>query len=75
MENSELDDLRQRYKDAVEQWVSIIRDEEALATPDHSISALDVWESAGFREEEARSRAKEAKAAYEDALRRVNFKI
>jgi len=50
-------------------------EEEALATPDHSIKAIDAWERAAFDDEEARTRAKQAKAAYEDALRRVNFNI
>jgi hypothetical protein len=42
MENTELDRLRQAYKDAVEAWVSAIREEVALATPDHSIHAWDL---------------------------------
>lgn len=73
MENSELDQLRNAYKDAVEQWISAIRAEENLATPEHTVHAVDVWEHAGFAEEEARNKAKEARQAYEDALRTVNF--
>jgi hypothetical protein len=42
-------------------------------TEDQSVTAVDIWEGAGFREEEARNRAKAAKSAYEDSLRRVNF--
>lgn len=75
MENKELDRLRQDYRDAVERWIASIREEEALATADHSVSAVDAWEGAGFREDEARNRAKAAKSTYEDALRRVNFNI
>ena len=33
MDNAELDRLRQAYKDAVEKWMTAIREEEALATP------------------------------------------
>jgi len=77
MENTtdiaELDRLRQAYKDAVEQWIAAIRAEENLATPDHTVPAVDVWEHAGFDEEEARDKAKEARQEYEDALRKVDF--
>ena len=73
MKNAELDKLRQEYRAAVEVWIAAIREEEALATPDHSVNAVDQWEEAGFREEEARTCAKVAKSAYEDLLRRVNF--
>ena len=73
MEISELSRLRTAYKEAVEQWITAIRTEENLATPDHSVHAIDVWEHAGFAEEEARDKAKEARKIYEDALREVDF--
>ncbi len=57
----------------MEQWIAAIHAEEDLATPDHSVPAVDVWENAGFAEEEARTKAKEAKKAYEDGLRMVDF--
>lgn len=63
MENAELDALRQTYKDAVDKWIVAIREEEALATEDHAVKALDIWENAGFREEEARGKAKSANRA------------
>ena len=75
MENPELDVLRQQYRDAVASWITAIREEEALSTVDHSVTAIDIWENAGFREEEARNLAKAAKKEYEEALRRVNFHI
>jgi hypothetical protein len=75
MDNAELDQRRQAYKDAVEKWVSAIRAEEALVTPDHSVHAWDLWEKAGFAEEEARQRALDAKRAYEDGLREVDYGI
>jgi hypothetical protein len=34
---------------------------------------VDLWEAAGFREEEARTQAKQAKSAYENALREEFF--
>jgi hypothetical protein len=73
MENAELDQLRKQYKAAVEEWISAIRAEENLATEDHTIHAVDVWENAGFTEEETREKAKEARRIYEDALRQVDF--
>lgn len=77
MENTidiaELDRLRDAYKAAVEEWIAAIRREENLATADHTVPAIDVWEHAGFDEEEARNNAMEARQAYEDALRKVDF--
>ena len=73
MQTTELDQLRQSYKEAVDKWILAIRAEENLATPDHTVPAIDVWEHAGFDEEEAREKAMEARQAYEDALRKVDF--
>jgi hypothetical protein len=70
---TELDTLRDAYKAAVEKWIASIREEESLATEDHSVPAVDVWEHAGFAEGEARTVAKEARIAYEDALRKEDF--
>ena len=75
MDNSELDRRRQAYKGAVDKWIAAIREEEALATPDHSVHAWDLWEKAGFAEEEARSAALDAKKKYEDALREADYGI
>jgi hypothetical protein len=71
MEAEEVDlDLKQReHKAAVEEWITAIKEEEALASVDHSIAEVDQWEAAGFREEELRKKAKAAKREYEDALR------
>ena len=73
MENAELDKLRFNYKAAVERWIAAIRLEENLATPDHSMRAVEDWDHAGFAEEESRSVAKAAKQEYVDALRQVLF--
>jgi hypothetical protein len=72
-ENQELDQLQSAYKSAVEAWITAIREEEALASGDHSVAEIDTWEAAHFREEEARDKAKEAKSDYEDALREKFF--
>ena len=73
IEVSDLDQLQTAYKTAVDQWISAIREEEALASADHSEAEVDTWEAAGFREEDARKKAKEAKKQYEGALREKFF--
>jgi len=75
MENAELDKLRLGYKAAVDRWVAAIRSEENLATPDHSMVAVEDWEKADFAEEDARTAAKAARKEYQDALREVLFKF
>jgi hypothetical protein len=73
VEISVLDQLQITYKAAVDQWISTIREEEALASGDHSEAEVDTWEAAGFREEDARNKAKQAKKEYEDAIREKFF--
>ncbi len=73
IDKSELDAMQSDYKTAVEEWIAAIRVEEALASTNHSVAEIDRWEGAADREEEARRKAKAAKKAYEDALRREFF--
>lgn len=73
MENAELDKLRFNYKAAVERWIAAIRAEEDLATPDHSMVAVENWDQANFGEEDARNIAKAARTEYQDALRQVLY--
>ena len=68
-----LDQMQQEYKEAVDEWIATIREEEALASVNHSVAEVDKWENAGFVEEAARNRAKAAKKNYEDALREKFF--
>jgi hypothetical protein len=72
-EISELDRMQAAYKTAVERWIASIKEEEDLASGDHSIAEVDLWEEADYREEELRNKAKEAKKEYEDALRAKFF--
>ncbi|MGY4305908.1 dsRNA-specific ribonuclease [Bradyrhizobium sp. USDA 4369] len=69
----ELDALQKAYKDAVEQWIAAIRHEEELASVNHSVADIDKWEQAHLDEDEQRNRVKDAKEAYEDALREKFF--
>jgi hypothetical protein len=73
MDNSKYDRLRQAYKDAVDEWVAAIREEEALATPNHSEVAMERWDAACFKERDAQKKAIAAKEAYKDALRQFNY--
>jgi hypothetical protein len=74
VEISELDQMQQEYKAAVDAWVAAIRHEEELASiADHSVADIDTWEEAADREDELREAAKDAKRAYEDALREKFF--
>jgi len=75
MTKPDLDQLRLAYKKAVDEWVDTIRAEEALATPDHSMVAMEHWDTAHFREQDAQAKATEAREAYKDALRSVNYDI
>jgi hypothetical protein len=67
---STLDAMQAAYRAAVEKWIAAIREEEALASVNHSIADVDKWEGAHFREDDIRAQVKAAKKEYEDALRR-----
>jgi hypothetical protein len=73
VEISELDQMQSAYQAAVDSWINAIRAEEKLALVNHSETEIDAWEAAGFREEAARNKAKQAKKQYEDALREKFF--
>ena len=70
---SKLDTMQAANKSAVETWIAAIRREEDLASVHHDVADVDAWEAAHFREEEARERAKAAKAGYEEELRKTFF--
>jgi len=73
IDTATLDAMQAKYKAAVDEWVAVIRAEEALASVNHSVAQVDAWENASFLEDAARSKAKAAKKAYEDALRQEFF--
>jgi hypothetical protein len=72
-DTSELDQLQDAYKAAVEEWIVAIKQEESLASVNHSVAEVDRWEQAHFREDEIRGEVKAAKRKYEDALREKFF--
>jgi hypothetical protein len=69
----ELDELQVAYKKAVDNWVTAIREEEALASGNHSVVELDQWEATHFREHKLHKEVDYRKRLYEDALRREFF--
>jgi hypothetical protein len=71
----ELDQLQGAYKAAVEEWIAAIKQEEALASVNHTVAEVDEWENAHFREDEIRGKVKAAKKQYEDALRKQFFRF
>jgi hypothetical protein len=75
MSKEDLDRLRLDYKKAVDEWVDAIRAEEALATPDHSMTAMERWDTGDFKEHDAHEKATLAREAYKNALRSVNYGI
>ncbi len=70
---AQLDKLQAAYIAAVEQWIGAIKQEEALASVNHTVAEVDKWEGAHFKEDEIRNRVKAAKKTYEDALREKFF--
>ena len=74
-ESKHLDELQSAYNAAVEEWIAAIREEEALASVNHSVAQVDQWEQAHFNEEELRNKAKATKKKYEAALRFEFFGI
>jgi hypothetical protein len=75
MTKADLDELRLAYKSAVDDWVNAIRAEESLATPDHSMIAMEKWDASHFEEADAHAKVTKAREAYKDALRSLNYGI
>jgi len=73
MDTSKLDEQRANYKAATEEWVAAIRAEEALATPDHSMVAVEHWDAADFAVQDAQKKAKTARDLYKDELRKIDY--
>lgn len=75
MSKPNLDELQETYKEAVDRWVAAIRAEEALATPDHSETAMEKWDQADFSVRDAEKEAKDAREAYKEGLRQMHYGI
>jgi hypothetical protein len=73
METNDLDQLLQDYKQATDSWVEAIRSEESLATADHSMTAMEHWDTAGLHIHDAEKAAKTARDLYKNELRKKNY--
>ena len=74
MEIAELDDLKLKFQRTLERWIrSIQRLQQVLAETSHSARSEDIWRQADFEQEDAQKAVKEARQAYEDAVRKTNF--
>jgi hypothetical protein len=74
MQTVELDGLKQNFERALERWVhSIQRLQEVLAETSHSARSEDVWRRADFEQDDAQKAVKDAREAYETAVRKANF--
>jgi hypothetical protein len=73
MDDLDFDQLLHNYKHAVDAWVDAIRAEEALATGDHSMTQMELWDAAGFTLHDTELAAKKARDAYKNALRKKNY--
>jgi hypothetical protein len=72
-EQSELDESLGAYKAGVEEWIAAIKEEEALASVNHTVVEFDQWEAAHFKEDKVRNKVKALKKQYEEALNRKFF--
>jgi hypothetical protein len=73
MEDLDFDQLLHNYTQAIDAWVDAIRAEEALATPDHSMVAMEHWDTAGLHVHDVELAAKKARDLYKNALRKKNY--
>ena len=48
-DTSELDQMQNAYKAAVEEWIAAIKQEENLVSVNHEIAEVDKWEQATLR--------------------------
>lgn len=73
MADMNFDTLLHLYKQATDRWVEAVRAEEALATTDHSMKEMELWDTAGLKMHDAEAQAKKARDAYKNALRKKNY--
>jgi len=75
MSNDQLDERQRAYKQAVDRWIEAIRAEEALATSNHSETAMENWDRADFAVQDAQKQAREAREQYKEGLRQLHYGI
>jgi hypothetical protein len=73
MDDPSFDFLLTEYNESIDRWIEAIRKEVGLATPDHSMEAMEKWDDAGFLVQDAEAVAKKARDRYKNALRKKNY--
>ena len=73
IEITDLDQMQAAYKAAVDEWIDGDPARKALASVNHSEAEVDPWEAAGSAKRTPAPRQRQAKKAYEDALREKFF--
>jgi hypothetical protein len=73
MQDKYFDELLSDYRRAVDNWVTALKAEEALANDDHSMVEMEKWDAAGFSSHDAEGVAKKARDRYKNALRKKNY--
>ena len=68
----ELDQMQAAYKAAVEEWIAAIKEEEALASVNHTVAEVDQWEACAFQ---GRRHAQEGEGGEETLRRRAARKV
>jgi len=69
----DFDQLLKEYREATDAWIAAVKAEEALATDDHSMIAMEHWDTAALIARDAENRAKKTRDHYKNALRRKNY--
>lgn len=69
----DFDQLLKEYRQATDAWVKAVKAEEALANDDHSMVAMEHWDTAALAARDAGNHAKKARDHYKNALRRKNY--
>ncbi len=65
-----LDESLRDYKEALREWIDVIRTEMELASFNSTVPEVDRWERACCAGEEARTKAIRLRSEYESVLRR-----
>lgn len=67
----EIEQLQNEYKATMGQWITAIKQEEALVSAaSHSVADVDAWKNAHFAENEVREKVIALQKQYEEALRK-----
>ncbi len=73
MQDTDFDQLLSDYRQAMDNWISALRAEEALANDDHSMVEMEKWDAAAFTVHDTEAVAKKARDRYKSALRQKNY--